>query len=248
MKIPVFYEIELMVRKFRNSLKAKFLSKFCDLKSYDLIFSMGEACCCATILKRCGLRNYSYPFDWMFGGTFDSRMNLLYKEFENFLRIEDMQYCGSRQDPEPCDIYCNKKTDLVFNHDFKINTPLEKSFPIVKTKYDRRIKRLLNVFSQKNKNVLIVYMELPESQSNPKCDSEIIEITDKLNNKFCANVELFYVAHDETIANSEYHYKKISPKVTKITLFNRDRAADVPWTGNFKNMELVLKHMIGIKL
>lgn len=39
-------------------------------KKYDLIFSIGEACSCAEVLRESRLRFYSYPFDWLYGSTF----------------------------------------------------------------------------------------------------------------------------------------------------------------------------------
>ena len=98
------------------------------MKHYDCVFSFGEGCLCASILSKLGLRHFSSPFDWMYGATFEERMNILLNNFDNFLNKEDMVFVGQRDNPEPCDIYFNKRTQICFNHDFPLNVPLEKSF------------------------------------------------------------------------------------------------------------------------
>ena len=102
---------------------------------YDVVFSLGEACLCATILKNLGLRHFSSPFDWLYGSDFQRRVDLLCNDFIGFLNKEDLKLIGKRENPEPCDVYYNQSTDITLNHDFPINGNLDVSFPKVKVKY-----------------------------------------------------------------------------------------------------------------
>ncbi len=243
MKIPVFYEIEKSIRNFKKKL---ILSKKLNfMQQYDLIFSLGEACFCATFLKLTNLRKCSCPFDWMYGASFFERLKILDNKFENFLNIEDLEYIDKRLKPEPCNIYKNNKNNLVFNHDFKINTPLEQSFPQVKQKYDRRIKRLLKELNKKQNNVLIVYIKLPENDVEV-LDEDLIIGIEKLNSTYNSQIDLIYIEHDEQMVDEEYHYRKISKNITKINLYNKTRGND-EIKGNFNNCTLIF-NKIGIKL
>ncbi|MDR2067268.1 MAG: hypothetical protein LBP57_05565 [Endomicrobium sp.] len=38
------------------------------IKEYDFIFSLGEACSCASALITLGFRKSSCVFDWLYGG------------------------------------------------------------------------------------------------------------------------------------------------------------------------------------
>ena len=134
---------------------------------------------------------------------------------------------------------------MVLNHDFKLNTPLKQSYPKVKKRYNRRIERLLNILA-KEKNVLIVYMEIQRSTISPKNDAEIIQALEKLNKTFTANISLLYFKHDENKHDGEYSYQELDSNVTKITRYNRDRSSEEHWSGNAKNVKLILQS-IGLK-
>ena len=62
------------------------MSKF---KKYDLIFSIGEACSCTEMLRKCRLQFYSYPFDWLFGSTFLNRIKMLCDDMKTFINKEE---------------------------------------------------------------------------------------------------------------------------------------------------------------
>lgn len=242
MKIPILYNIECFIRKIKYNVLLK-IAKNKNLSYYDLIFSLGELCFCAGFLKSKRLRLFSCPFDWIYGSSFLGRMDILNNKFKDFLNIEDLEYVGERLELpgiSPANIFKNKRTNIIFNHDFKVKTPLEKSFPNVKKKYERRIKRLLKNLSYPKKDILIVYMESPNSNDNPKDDFEIIEAVEKLNKTFKANINLMYFKHDENMQDYEYYYKKIKENITKITLCNRNKNDEENCAGNFVNSSLLL--------
>ena len=78
--------------------------------------SLGTACFMAEGLKKMGLRQYSFPFDWIYGSTPDRRLNIVLQDFQNFFNKEDLCYVG-KYNQKKC-VYKNKRTELVFNHDF----------------------------------------------------------------------------------------------------------------------------------
>ena len=132
------------------------------LKKYDVIFSIGSACLCSQMLRRAGLQFCSYPFDWLADCGFSERIDFLVSDFKDFFNPEDFYFTGRHNADEhnPCDVYKNDKTGIVFNHDFACGVPFDVSYPAVKAKYDRRINRLLNDIDR-HKNILIVFTEVP---------------------------------------------------------------------------------------
>ena len=139
---------------------------FCFKKKevYDFIVSMGGACSCTTLLRKCKLQDFSYPYDWIGGIPLKGRIELMLSGFKDWFHIEDFVKTGSRLNPEPCDIYKNTKTDLLYVHDFPLNIPIEESFESVKNKYDRRIKRMLDNINNAQR-VCLVYIEPNESDN-----------------------------------------------------------------------------------
>jgi|GEM_PF-1419064 len=211
-------------------------------KQYDCVFSLGEACLCATILSKLGLRHFSSPFDWMYGATFEERVNILLNDFENFLNKEDLSFVGQRDNPEPCDIYFNNRTKICFNHDFPLNIPLEKSFSNIKKKYNRRISRLFDTI-KKSKNVLIVFMELPDSDKKASIDT-LKDLMKKINNKFSdTKIDILYIKHNEDMADGIFYSEIINDNITIGYCFNRDKNASVNYTGNFNNVKMLFSEI-----
>src|SRR5574344_454709 len=127
---------------------------------YDLIFGIGEACSCSQALRNQNLQVYSYPFDWLFGSTFEGRINILVNKFKDFINKSDLEYSYSKRNIH-CNAYHNKKNDLTFNHDFQKDISFEEAYPQIRTKYDRRINRLLQKI-ESAKSILVVYLQTPE--------------------------------------------------------------------------------------
>ena len=123
-------------------------------KKYDLVFSLGAACSCAQTLIGANLRQFSSPFDWLFGSDFSGRCEILSSNFQRFLEEKDLTYSYSERSVS-CDAYYNNYNSLTFNHDFETKKELKETYPAVKEKYDRRINRLLQKI-QKANSILIV--------------------------------------------------------------------------------------------
>ena len=124
---------------------------------YDYFFSLGPICATAMLLKSMGLRSFSGPFDWIGGFSFEERLDFLLSDTQLVLDTDEWEYNGNRFEPEPRDIYTNKRLNMFYPHDFPYNTPLEISAPIIKDRYERRLKRVRDIL-HKNKRVLFAYL------------------------------------------------------------------------------------------
>lgn len=136
------------------------------MKEYDFIVGLGRACSCSQSLRRAGLQLLSLPWDWI---TYDLhpprpdlllRIDVIASGFAGWLEEEDLKFV--RRNPiSGKDLYINDRNKILFAHDFPPDVPLHESFPAVKSKYDRRIRRLLQLLAGAKSNILAVYMDAP---------------------------------------------------------------------------------------
>lgn len=212
-------------------------------KTYDLIFSIGDACSCTAALRNSNLQNFSYPFDWLYGCEFIERINLLTSEFEHFINIEDLEYIESRVSPNHYDIYRNKKNGLVFNHDFPLNIPLSESYENVKFKYERRINRLLEHIFQAKK-VLVVYIKTPEEGNIINDKSILTEALQKLSETF-ENTEFYILTltNDSDMKLSDIKIESTYRNITNLTLnYKSQNKEDEEYMTNIEALKSVFSN------
>lgn len=147
-------------------------------KIFDLIVSIGEDCACTSYLRRFNLQNYSYPFDWLTNATFETRVDLITSNFENFFNKEDIEFMNIHN-PTIHDSYKNKKNNFYFYHDFKKNKPFEESYYKIDQKYKKRINRLYEEI-EKAEKILFVWWSRDKHQD----ENVIIDSYKKLKEKF----------------------------------------------------------------
>lgn len=181
-------------------------------KKYDFIFSIGEACSCTQVLRHLGLQNASYPFDWLLGNTFVGRCKILTEEFKDFIEKEDLQFSHEARSLK-CNAYYNKANDIIFMHDFLKSLDFEDAYPLVKEKYDRRIKRLLEKIKNSN-SVLVVYLESPTSNHIEISKQEILQGYSILKEKFGDKINLLYIKNSKCKTIIEEFE---NGKITKVT-------------------------------
>ena len=136
-------------------------------KKFDLVVSLGEDCACTSYLRRFNLQDFSFPFDWLTKASFETRINLLIDNFDNFLNKENlvlMQKPENTKVDNKHDYYKDTALDFYFYHDFKSNTDFEKEFTEVKNKYSRRIERLYNAI-QNSERILFVWWSRDKHQN-----------------------------------------------------------------------------------
>lgn len=179
---------------------------------YDFVFSIGEACPCTQVLRQLGLQDASYPFDWLFGSTFIGRCKILTEEFKDFIRKEDLEYSYEERSLK-CNAYYNKLNDIVFNHDFLKSLDFEEAYPLVKEKYDRRIRRLLEKIKNSN-SVLVVYLEIPTSNHIEISNQEILQGYSILKKKFGDKINLLYIKNSRCETKIEEFE---NGKITRVT-------------------------------
>lgn len=190
---------------------------------YDFIFSIGEACSCSSILRLCNLQNSSYPLDWLYGSTFETRVNLLLTNFQDFINKDDLKFVGQRVEPEPCDIYANPTNGIVFNHDFPLNGNLDNDYDEVSAKYKRRIDRLYEHIGNANK-ILLVYLQAPNRRKKDCVAKEQLrEEYEKIQKLFPQkNISILCLKHKVFWFNRVKHCK-ISPHISLVTANYRNK-------------------------
>jgi hypothetical protein len=119
---------------------------------------MGHACFMARELEKRNLRKFSWPFDWVFGSAFEERRNLFINKFDRYFEKKDLEYICTGLHLNT-DVYKNTITGPLYNHDFKQHGNFNSEYPLVRDKYDRRVKRVLNKIKN-GKRVLIIYEEV----------------------------------------------------------------------------------------
>ena len=210
---------------------------------YDIIFSLGEACSCTQALINNNLRYSSYPFDWLWGGTFLDRVNILVSNFNRFIEKNDLVSCEYNNGDQKnlCDVYKNEYTGLVLNHDFPAGVPLEESYPMVAEKYQRRINRLLDNIKNAD-SVLIVYIETPNNK-NHTSDKDIICGWEKIKEKyFNKKIDLLYFMNDTTLPPKSVKKENITSNITKVTANYKNQAPNVvPYAVDNDVLKSVLK-------
>ena len=183
---------------------------------YDTVISVGAACFVPEVLKELKLRDFSGPFDWMFGSDILTRLDFVKNRFKDYFNFEDFEYVGPNPDNGKA-VYKNNRSGIVYNHDFP-NGDFKDVFEPVAQKYARRINR--TIFHLDNdKKVLLVFSELGQS-----CDvKKLIKSIDSINKKYKADIDLLYINNNkhielgdfikpkrisEHIIYAEYHYEK----------------------------------------
>lgn len=214
------------------------------LKIYDLILGTGAACSCTECLRMHKLQDFSYPFDWLCGSNFAGKIKIISSKFKDFLNKEDLIFSHT-ENSILCDAYRNNRNNLVFNHDFPKDIPLDISYDEVRVKYDRRINRLLDKINN-SKNVLFVYIETPNTLKPLKSNDILIKAQKDLQETFpSVQCDILYIIHDENIPLGSYEYDEVSAGILRVTLFNKDLTPEVADTIiNFKNLRKLFNNYL----
>ncbi len=170
-------------------LKHLFIKKI----RYDFVFSMGDACFVTDILKLLRLRKFSGPFDWMYSSCFETRMQFFIDEFDNYFNKEDLCYVSDTDYGKS--VYKNTRTGLIYNHDFLMGKTFEEQYIEIYTKYQRRIKRIIDVLNTPKTRVLICYCERRNTEK-PVPTETLIYLTNQANKVYDNKVDLIYFRHN----------------------------------------------------
>ena len=100
------------------------------------MISLGFFCSTALELQRYGLRDASYPFDWIIS-RIEPALALIDSDFADFLQPE-----GLSRNPDRPNIVHDKIAGVDLYHDFDPSLTIAEQYETVAAKYGRRIRRL----------------------------------------------------------------------------------------------------------
>ena len=196
-------------------------------KYFDLIFSIGEDCACTSYLRKFNLQDFSYPFDWLTGSDFQTRINLLLNDFDKFCEYSDfekLEKSNSDDVDSANDSYLNTHYGLMFFHDFNSEYDFENAYKIVSEKYRRRIARLFDNI-ENSQDILLVwwsrdkhlrkedvenaYSDLKRKFADKNLYILIIEFAEEYQEDLLLNGHILIVRYD----NISYSYNQNWSKV-----------------------------------
>jgi hypothetical protein len=204
--------------------------------SYDIIIPVGVRCYTSSLLRCLGLQVESFPFDWIFHSKLETALSTTLDllsnkdKFEKWFELEDLEYMASDKPLLPNDSHrsrrvINKKTGLLYIHDFTWDNSLEEEYQKNKEKYDRRRERVLRYINQAS-SVLFVYIGDMYDQvfeSKEISDKAIVESMAKIRAKYgeigggggkCSDRNVF--SNDETKKKMEIERVELDKGVVRI--------------------------------
>ncbi len=199
-------------------------------EKFDIVYSLGQDCACAQYLIKFGLRICAGPFDWLTGSDFETRMNLILNDFDEFFEKEDIKLLALSKDKTMnyrTDDYHNSRIGFDYYHDFRAGIPFDEEFLNVKKKYARRTSRFINNIKTKNKILLVYHAHL-----NLIPDEVYIEYHSKLQDRFKKEISLVIIENDFNKTDGEIETLKLSPNLTKYKLLTEQKNE----AGNYTNM------------
>lgn len=105
------------------------------MKKYEHVISLGYFCGPSSELEKIGLRDASYPFDWLISDM-EGIMDCIKNDFKGFLKEDTLYQYKSNKG-----YYKNTEYNFHFYHDFSNKNKLKDQLPSVEEKYSRRIER-----------------------------------------------------------------------------------------------------------
>lgn len=108
---------------------------------FDYFISLGCACSMAASMSKYGLRSCSCPFDWLITLDFSWVLYHIDTDFKDFLLQENL--VSYDENPKH---FMDKQSGIRFIHD---QESFRDEYDILKSKYDKRIDRFLNITRQK---------------------------------------------------------------------------------------------------
>lgn len=171
------------VRMLRLVARLPHAALFRSVGRYDFAFSLGAACLCTETLRSAGLQFASFPLDWTRGGGgIRERADLLVGGFKGWFEEKDFEPIEN-PDAFGHDPYRNVATGMIFPHEFDKGVPLAESFPAVRAKNDRRVRRLNERISSA-RNVLAVWITDPQSSDRPLREEDIRYALARLSERY----------------------------------------------------------------
>ena len=221
-----------------------------DKYEYNYIFSIGENCFTAALLRDNNLRKCSGPLDWLTPLEYSkinliSNLQLINNEFEDFFDKKYLSFVGKTD--YKYSIYFDSNSHLYYPHDFKEGDNFDVEYDSVYLKYKNRINRTIDLLKDNNK-VLMVYIEYYKLFNNLDIFNTITWL-DNIRTKYKNNnIDLLYIKHSYFVEKDRINFKLID---NKLHLYILDNSFDYnynnlsyylhSWSGNVKNTSKILQ-------
>lgn len=127
---------------------------------YDTFIGLGGSCQTAHQLNVNKLKGPTLPFDWVVS-PFSSVHALIQNEFADWL---DKEHLVLAQDDEVGWYIHDQKYRIRFLHDFPLDPEFVRGYDVARSKYERRIRRLLELL-QSDKRVLFVRLDITREEA-----------------------------------------------------------------------------------
>lgn len=178
------------------------------MEKYKHIISLGFFCSVSSELERIGLRDSSYPFDWLIS-SFDSVLELINNGFKDFLSLDFIQQYSNNPS-----YYINNKYNIHFFHDFDKYKKCEEQIDEINNKYQRRINRFY-------KNIHEPTLFIRYIKDQDEVDYIELKFNEILNGlrKYNVNNDIIFVSNDTVIISNL--------KIFKVTADNNDTVAKI---------------------
>lgn len=197
-----------------------------NYNTYDLAFSMGQACPCSVTLRTAKLQFASFPLDWIARGTLSDRVALIVGRFAHWLDAEDFIYEG-KNPANGLGMFINKRTGLRHLHDFS-DGPIKDSYAKVLAKYARREKRLFHLLETAGR-VLLVYIDRVMAGVEPAATlEEVSKAKDDMTSAFPnASFDFIHFIFDKSIPFEKRIISRPAEGITEIRFNYHDEISDI---------------------
>jgi len=199
------------------------------MKVYDLIFALGNACSCTQTLREAGLQYLSFPFDWVILSGEDDlsrRVETIAEGFAAWFEKSDLERIGVYATGDR-DIYRNKATGTIFNHEFWRNEELDAAYPAVRAKYDRRIRRFLDLLGS-SREILVLRVDRPD-QKPPTTEAECRAALHRLRTLYPkAHFDMLHLAMASGVSFTGRRVEDLGDGLIRVSLDYRDETPGVP--------------------
>lgn len=187
---------------------------------YDFVFGLGNACSCTQTLREAGLQFESFPFDWVAykeEEDLDARTEMLRADFAHWFDKSDLAFAGHFDFGwHARAIYRNRRTGVVFNHDFNRGEDFESAYDGVAAKYARRAERLFGRI-RASKRVLAFRLDRPNQKVATSAES-CVRLKDMLERKFPGvSVDVLLMAHDPDVSPECPREMRLADGVLKVS-------------------------------
>lgn len=181
---------------------------------YDLVFSLGAVCGCSQCIRAMNLQFTSWPLDWAGSSDLLTRARLVAANFAGWFERGDLELVYIRRAAHYNWVMRNRRTGLVYAHDFPLERTVDEAFPAVAEKYARRVDRFLHAVAG-SKRVLAVYAETP-IMTGPS-DEDAVEAQRILAERF-PGVEIDLLCFRQDDARKEMSVQVVTDRVTVVSL------------------------------